>query len=574
MSNRYVDAAALLLGVAWLAGSLIGTGQETVHKKGMETQRLQPLWIIQLRPAGQLLAQVREALRQVGGKEAGAQLVEQFNEGLKKKLGDRGLSGLDLDRPWGGFGLLDPKELEKPPIVLVLPISEEKAFLDLLQRLGIQSKSVAGQPGAYNLQSAVEDLLPAKAHLRVVPGGWAYVIVNVATPWDETKLPRPEELWKERPEAIGSVRIYPQRVPAASAEELIKRFEDSIGTLRGLMGGDGAPEILIRTIVTEALPRWFVRNLRLVFQQGEEIEGQFRWEMQEPSAVVVMEWTLRPKPDSELARSIAQRGESLQRFAGLARVEKAALTLTFQPPQFTEELRTGWSKFLELGQKELKDAMLPTEVAAVLQNVLHGWQKDVLAGEWEVGLLLREPNAQGHYSLGLAISCSNARDVEGSLRKLAATKPFEQFLQLDAAKTDTMSVHRLKVWQLLPAEVRDYGERLFGESPTLFIACGRDALYAAIGPEASVVLQQVARLRRGSGAAVELHYQPKQLATIATIVSGDEDVGDHFRQFLGTESRLLPAVRLQVDGGQQLRYTLRLQDRLAFTLLRGFFVLQ
>ncbi len=93
----------------------------------------------------------------------------------------------------------------------------------------------------------------------------------------------------------------------------------------------------------------------------------------------------------------------------------------------------------------------------------------------------------------------------------------------------------------------------------------------AVGPEALTILRQISQLQPGPGAAFEWHYQPKQFAALVTILTGDEEVGEQVRNRLGQEKNSMMGYQIQLEGGEQLRLTIRFYDRLILASLKMFF---
>lgn len=576
MSTWYLYWGWLLVALMGVVGIRSETEARNASQKAAQEQpvKLQPTWVFQGQPVNQLLALAREALRRIDRGE-GPQLVESFDSALKKQLGDKGFAGLDLNRPWGGLALWRGKP-EDAAFALILPITGPEAFLDLLQRLEIRAEKDAKDKLLYKVQfpSSFSPPFSKDSYLRLMPGQWAYLLLNVDSAWPASALPKPEELWRDHPQAIGTLRLYPGRIPQAQIKSLIQELDNAIAGMRGLLAGDTSNWGKLTKVLFDDVPAWLVRNIQSVAQEADEIEVQLLWELNNPGGQVILNAILRPRLGTPLARIVQQRGQSQQRFAGLARITPTAMALVIQPPQFAPEWQKLWSTLGEIAQEEIKEADWPKGVAEVFQEIAQSWRRDSQVGKLEGALLVREPNAKGYYSAALVWSCTGSKRVEKALQQLAQQRSFAPMFEMDVAKAGEWTVHRLKVWSLLPAEARDRGEQLFGENPPLFVACGPDTLGLAIGADALTMLQQISQLRPGVGAAFEWHYQPKQIAALATILTGDEEVGEHLRNLLGQEKNNTVGLQMHLKGGEQLRLTIRCHDRLILAILKGFFAFQ
>ncbi len=575
MSTSYVRLGWLLFVPILYAGNMPSTkAQERSQNPAQQPPRvIQPAWVFQVQPMGQMLAMTREAIRRVG-KKGGDQEVKSFDEGLKNLLGDKGFAGLDLNRPWGGLGLWRDKP-ENAVFVLILPITSQEAFLDLLQRLKIRWEKEAQDPLVYKVDFPDDFPLffdkPKTSSLRFIGENWAYLIINSDQPWPAAAWPAPEDLWKERPQALASIRLYPGRVPQPLIKTLIREIENGVADIRASFAGDAGSATELAKVLFDGIPAWAIRNIQNIAQEAEEIEAQVRWELNDPGGQFIFDVSLRPKVGTLLSRAVQQRGRGQQRFAGLAQLELSAMSLMIQPPQFSPEWRKFWSTSGDVIQKELKELDLPKEIAEALLEIARNWQRDGEAGTLEGALLLRAPDAKGHYSAALVWSCAGSRTVEKALHKVARQRAWAPFLQMDVGKAGEWTIHRLKIWPLLPAEVRDRGEQLFGEDPAVYFACGPDALSLAAGSEALTVLQQISQLQPATGAAFEWYFRPKHLTELARILTGDEELGEQLQDILGTEKNKVIGLQVHLDGGEQLRLTIRCHDRILLTILSEFF---
>ena len=581
MSTGYVRLGWLLfvpILYAVCTGNMPSTkAQERSQNPGQQPPRvIQPTWVFQFQPMGQMLAMTREAIRRAGRK-GGDQEVKSFDEGLKNRLGEKGFAGLDLNRPWGGFGLWRDKP-ENAVLVLILPTTGQEAFLDLLRRLKIRWEKEAKDPLVYKVDFPDDFTLffdkPKTSSLRFIGENWAYLIMNSDQPWPAAAWPAPEDLWKERPQALASIRLYPGRVPPTLIKALIREFENGVADIRASFAGDAGSATDLAKVFFDGVPAWTIRNIRSIAQEAEEIEAQIRWELSDPGGQFIVDMSLRPKVDTLLSRVVQQRGGGQQRFAGLAQLEPSAMSLIIQPPQFSPEWRKLWSTLGDVAQKELKELDVPKEIAEVFLEIARNWQRDGEAGKLEGALLLREPNAKGHYSAALVWSCTGSRAVEKALHEVARQRAWAPFLQMGVGRAGGWTVHRLKIWPLLPAEVRDRGEQLFGEDPAIYFACGPDALSLAAGSDALTVLQQISQLQPATGPAFEWYFRPKHISELARILTGDEEVGEQLQDILGTEKNKVIGLQLRLDGGEQLHLTIRCHDRILLTILGGFFTLR
>src|SRR5438309_11048906 len=98
-----------------------------------------PTLVIRVSSIDRLVADGRY-LAELAGREEQAR---QFEKLLKSMTG----KGIDSQRPFGLYGKLGPGGAEDSEAVLMLPVADEKAFLDTLEKLNL--KAARGEGGLY-----------------------------------------------------------------------------------------------------------------------------------------------------------------------------------------------------------------------------------------------------------------------------------------------------------------------------------------------------------------------------------------------------------------------------------------
>src|SRR3954453_18659280 len=102
-----------------------------------------PTLVVRVESIDRLLDDVRYLI-ELSGRGGEAKQLEGF---LKAQTGDQGLQGIDTGKPLGLYARLGPKGAEDSQAVLLLPITDQKALLDLLERLNVKAEE--GKGGVY-----------------------------------------------------------------------------------------------------------------------------------------------------------------------------------------------------------------------------------------------------------------------------------------------------------------------------------------------------------------------------------------------------------------------------------------
>src|SRR5260370_82217 len=92
-----------------------------------------PTLVVRIRSIDGLIGDVKYVATLAGrGEEA-----KQFEGLINARMGPKGLEGIDTKRPLGFYGTLDANLMESTAALLI-PISDQKAFLGLLEGLGFK----------------------------------------------------------------------------------------------------------------------------------------------------------------------------------------------------------------------------------------------------------------------------------------------------------------------------------------------------------------------------------------------------------------------------------------------------
>src|ERR687885_438540 len=95
-----------------------------------------PTVVVRLGPLDRLTADARYLVELAGREEVGKQL-----EGLvKSRTGPKGFEGIDTGKPLGLYARVGDKGLADSTVVALLPIADQAAFLDFLDRLEVKAE--------------------------------------------------------------------------------------------------------------------------------------------------------------------------------------------------------------------------------------------------------------------------------------------------------------------------------------------------------------------------------------------------------------------------------------------------
>jgi hypothetical protein len=210
---------------------------------------------------------------------------------------------------------------------------------------------------------------------------------------------------------------------------------------------------------------------------------------------------------------------------------------------------------------------VPEAAKAAVEELFKGQERTLKSGDFDLLVVVRGPDKDGHYNAILAMSFEDPTAVEKAFRKYIETDgPPEAIgtLKWDADKEGSVSIHTFKVNMELPATVK-----MFGDEQMLAFAGSPKALFAAIGPNPVATLKEAIKAKPAPAPAIAALVNPARLAKLVEKGGGNPLT---IERSVGAEDKLLPATSLKVISGKDLtvRYamSLRIIPRAIFENLR------
>jgi hypothetical protein len=265
------------------------------------------------------------------------------------------------------------------------------------------------------------------------------------------------------------------------------------------------------------------------------------------AAEVIYETTMKAKPNTAMAKEIANRKPTTNRFAGLVG-DATAAGLLAQVPTFTPEVRDAIASALEAARKAAAQEA-PQEYQAAADEALAGLARTVKSGEFDIGAALNGPDTNGHFTVVAGVSFDDPSKLEKELRALHKNAPEEirNMIRLDDAKAGDVSVHRMAVGLVLPDEAK----KVFGEKASVCLAFAPKAVHVTFGPAAVEAIQSAVAAKPGTAKSLDLIVNPARAQKLAAAIN--PQAGEGLAQAIGTDDQRMSALSVSVEGGNELR---------------------
>ncbi len=531
---RYASLPLLLVVASW---ALLAPGS-------LQAQKDKPTFVIRMAPIDNLMGDVLH-LAKVIGREGEVQLAETL---LKNFTGGSGVEGLDSTKPWGVYGKVGPGGIDSEGVLMV-PIADKKKFLGFLEKVGQKPEE---KKGLYTLNI---DQSPFPLFFRFEKGYlWGTIrdekSIDIDTLPDTGRLLAADKIgsmsltfdFAEIPEEIKKMVIGQVEVAIGQAKEKALEEKDPIRRRGQVVGGEGAGATMIQML-----------------KEGGELS--LKLDLNKASNDLGLEVSFEGKPGSNLAKDLVQLGTRKGVSGGLAGEDSAySLGMNFGVSKsFANLLLDGYNQGIIDGLTKVTDAKQREFAIKVADTI-----KPFLAlGVLDFGFDVRGPAANGKFNIIGALAFPEAKKLEELVRNLKAENPeVGKLIQLDVAKTDKLTIHRIIV-EPLPKEPRD----IFGNGP-LLVGIADNAIYFGLGSEGQKNIETQAAKGKTTSAlfGFDMH-----IARFVSLMAKNqpEALGAARKAFDGKSGQDL--VEIKASSGKKLvvKFSMKTQVLAFFVGLRG-----
>jgi hypothetical protein len=498
-----------------------------------------PAVVVRVRSLDAVLQNAR-LLINLTGEQAAARQIEGL---LKAKTGPKGIEGLDPSRPLGAYVRFG-KEIEDFSGALLLPVANEKAFLELLERLNLQPAK--GKNDVYTIQTRKAFDL----YFRFVRGYACITGINPDNLLDKNLLD-PNRVLAGGDSSVFSSLVRLDQLPDAAKSLALTQLDQA---LQGLQDkgpkGETPAQKAFRTAVLQAL-----------FQVGSNVlkegaELRFEIGLDQSAKDFTVNFAMTGQTGSELAKSFQALGQSRSPFASLLKKDVAFLggVDVAMPESIKQAFVKVIDETMERALSELRDEQKKKQA----EELFAALAPSLRSGQLNAYLALLGPNDK-LYTLLAAVQLRDGEKLGRTVRELIAQAvkalpPGEKDkIHLDAASAGPVKIHKFE----LPAD--GAGSKQFQAqvgAKDLYVAFRDDAVFFAIGKTALEAL--TGTVASGGSAEVPvllLHFDVARMVPFLAKTAEQRDLAQKVFQ-PGQDSNL----RIVVSGGNAL--TLRLQMKL------------
>jgi hypothetical protein len=506
-----------------------------------------PTLVVRVRSLDGLLGDAQYVATLAGHEEQAKQLQSL----IKSRVGPNGLEGIDTQRPLGFYGTIDANITESAGVVLV-PISDEKAFLNLLE--GFNFKAKKEEDGIY---SVTPENLPFPIYLRFA-NKYVYAAAREKTALDKNKLLDPAKVLQAKPNETVSATFRIDQVPDVFKQLITSQVEVKLAELEDQkQPGETEAQRKLRVQATKET----ARQIGTLINEGRELA--LRLGINREAHDLFVELSLSGKPNSELAAQIRAAGASQSSFAGLHSPSSAVEILLHGA--IPENARQQLVKSVDDAFHSALDKEKDPNKRAVAEKLYAAILPTLKAGELDAAVDLRGPTKNKHYAALAALKLKDGQKLETVLRDLREDlpRPEREKIKLDVETVGSVKISRLDFQEQLD----EPGKALFGANP-FYVALRTDALFVAGGEGGLSLLKDALAVQPGVVPPFELDVFLSRLAPLMG-QKQKADVNAIAQKAFGGTGKDNDKIHLIVEGGAtaKLRITIQADVIKFFSLL-------
>jgi hypothetical protein len=498
-----------------------------------------PAIVMRVRSLDALLENAK-LLVNLTGEDAAARQIEGL---LKAKVGVKGIEGIDPKRPLGAYVRFG-KEIGDISGAVLVPIADEKSFLDLLARFNWLTNK--GKNDIYTVQTG----RPFDLYFRFVER-YAYVTgINPDNLLDQNVIGAGAVLGGEdRAVLTTSVRL--DRLPEGA--KLLAQFQLEQELQKAQAKGP-RDETEAQRAFRVAVLRELAQTAAGLLKEGAELRIDVG--IDEAAQEFRAQVALSGQAGTDMAAALARLGKSQSPFTGLFKKDLAmlgAVNLAL-PETVNDALAKVIDEVMARSLAELRDAQKKQQAEGLFQSLL----PTLRAGRLDGVFALSGPVGKNYTMLG-ALAVRDGAKLGKTIHQLVAQavkdlpEREQDKIRLDFDKAGGVAIHKFE----LPA-AKQPGDVQFQElvgSRDLYVAFRDDGVLLAVGPAALGVLKEALASRdKAATPLFVFHFDAARLVPILAKTRAQQELAA--RIFApGQDSSL----RIAVSAGDDLRLRLQLK---------------
>jgi hypothetical protein len=496
--------------------------------------KYKPTMLIRLASFDRLLANFGYVAKALGKEEEAKQGVAL----LKNLIGDSGLEGMDTSRPMALYGRLT-KGITDSHNMAMLPIADEKAFLDFLGRLGQQGEK--GPAGIYKVK------LPGQRQPGYYTFAHKYVYFSLGSEANlapERLLP-PEEVFGAGMTQTMTVTIDLEQVPPQQKDLALSTVSMRLGQYKEkkLPKETAAQHKFRSALIDDTLAQF-----KALESDGQTLSLTINIDSKKGELTMAM--NLAARPGSACAGMIADFGQG--KSVGGSLLSPGAAVNGVIHFALADKLKKVFEPVVDEGLDLILRKQGEEARRQLFEGVLKSLVPTVKMAEFDGGMSLHGPSEDGLYTLAMGLKVKDGAGIEKAFKDLFAKLPAEakNRVMFDVEKSAGVQIHKV-----VPENLSAGFIAMLGENP-LYFAVRDDALFLTAGEKALPLLKEALKAEPKTSRPL---FVELSVAKLARALSRDHPGAVELAQKVFGKGQQDDRVVVVLEGGKtlQLRATIK-----------------
>lgn len=455
----------------------------------------------------------------------------------------KGIEGIDPARPTGLYAAIT-KDVIDSPVVLMIPLADEKAFLSLLSgKIGIAATK--GDDGVYKLNLPN---VPVPIYFRFA-NKYIYATVQSQAGIDPKKLIDPKEFFATKDDAVLSAKLYFDRLPAEVKKTVLAQYELKVNDAKERKEPN-------ETEAQRKLRQWALDQSTAVMQR-----------VFEDTEVFTLRLLVEPKSDDLTVEAVVKAKQSTPLYTVFDRLEGrvgAAAWLEPKSAMLSAAAKVGLRDDARKSLEPVIDALVKEAVSNAKESdrgatklMFDAILPTLKAGELETSFYATGPSTDGKIGGMLTLKVAEGLGIEKTVKQFAPFIPESQAkFEFDVKKVKGVSLHKLTAPGLKEVFTSD----------TLWLGTCDTMLLASVEPDGKAITKLAEDLAHAASAApvtrievsvagvvrvTEKGLKPDEIEAAIKAALGSDGAKDTFR------FTVEPADIQAVNGTLTVRATLK-----------------
>ena len=447
--------------LAAVAAAFVGAGavQAQPAKKEAPVKAAEPTVELRVRSLNDLLDKA-EVVGAIAGQEELFKGVKALLKVLTREK--TGLEGLNTKLPFGFYADLSV-DLVNSPAIIMIPIADEKRFLEMLKsRLDVDTEKA--EEGTYKASVPIVNEL----YLRFADG-YLYVGRSVQA-LNPKVLIAPKTFFAKDDGALASLIVRFEGIPKEVKDFIFGQFEFTVKEQRQKNGPNEDP---IQRIFLDWFGDAITDGLNTLFGDAKELG--LRVFIDEKTQELSAEASLTAKKGSTLSKTIASFASKSSVPASIVAVKDPVVQASAKAG-LTPDLKKRFDAVVDKAAAEVEKIVDPNAMAVVRQ-ALDAIIPTLKAADLDLAFSLSGPNAKGHHTLLVAASVKKGKEIEKLLKEVSNFAGGAADFDFDREKIGDFNLHKITLNDG-PPQLED----VFG-TKTFWVAISDSCIALSVEPD-------------------------------------------------------------------------------------------